>query len=389
MNAGPRARPADRPGHALRVCHVIHSLQPGGAEQSLLELAQVAPAAGMRLAVVSLTDGTPGGYPDRLRAAGVEVRLLGLPTRWDPRAVQSGIAAVRAVEPHLVHSHLKHADLVAAAAARRLRLPMVSSLHVIEDDVTGIARGKRWLAAQARLRGAALTIAVSDAVRRWYLAAFSADPDRVVTVHNGVAARPAVDDAARAAVRAEFGIPADAVLATMVGVLRPGKGHLDLLAALEHVPRRLGVHVLIVGDGALRATLAAAVGAAPYADRVTFAGYRTDVPRILAASDLVVHPSHFDAFPTVLLETAAAGRPAVATAVGGTAEIVTPDTGVLVPPADPTALGAAIAELAAAPVLRERLGAAARHRFAAEFEATRWAERLRAQYERVLAERSR
>jgi glycosyltransferase involved in cell wall biosynthesis len=82
------------------------------------------------------------------------------------------------------------------------------------------------------------------------------------------------------------------------------------------------------------------------ADRVRWAGYRRDVDAILPGCDLFVLPSRDDAFPTVLLEAMAAGLPAVASAVGGIPEIVTPDvTGVLVPPGDAETLAAAIVDL--------------------------------------------
>lgn len=367
----------------LRVCHLIHALHGGGAEQALLELARAAPGAGLELSVLSLTAAAQGRYADRLRALDVPVLELDLPSRWDARALRRALAAVRAAGPDLVHTHLKHADLVGAFVARRLGLPMVSTLHLLEDRPGAQDRAKSWLAGQARMRIADLTIAVSDALRLWYVDRFRADPHRVVTLRNGVAPPDRLGPRATTELRASLGVRADAVLVAMVGLLRPGKGHADLLAALQRVPAATRLHVLIVGDGELEPALRRAAADLPVP--VTFTGYRTDVPALLEATDLVVHPSHFDALPTSLIEALAAGRPIVATAVGGIPEIVTPDAGRLVPPGTPGALAGALLELAADPAARARLGTAGRRRYEQEFEAGAWAARLHGHYRRVLA----
>jgi glycosyltransferase involved in cell wall biosynthesis len=90
--------------------------------------------------------------------------------------------------PDLLHAHLKHADLVAAYAAPRLGVPMVSTLHLVEDEVGLVARLKRDLGARARRHRAARTIAVSEALRRWYLGAFAVGLATVVTLPNGIPA---------------------------------------------------------------------------------------------------------------------------------------------------------------------------------------------------------
>lgn len=371
-------------GGPLRVCHVVHELGPGGAEQVLLELATAAPAVGLELSVLSLMPTEGRLYPPRLRALGIPVASLGLPSRWDPSALPRGLVALRTLGPQVVHTHLKHADLVGAYAARRLGVPLVSSLHLVEDIPGRIGWAKRWAAAQARLRRADLTVAVSDALRDWYLRTFRADPTRVVTIRNGVAGVPPLSEDARLELRARLGVPAGSVLATMVGVMRPGKGHADMVTAARRLPRH--VHVLLVGDGELRPELEEAARSLP-AGRLGFAGYRNDVPALLAASDLVVHPSHFDALPTALIQALAAGRPVVAAAVGGIPEIVTPGTGALVAPGDTDALAAAVSRLAGDSQARRTMGEAARLRFEEEFEVTRWAGRLRSAYDGVLAGR--
>lgn len=371
----------------MRVVHVIHSLAPGGAEAVLVDLAAVAPTANLELAVMPLVRVADQRYVRALHARDVPVLSLDLPSRWDPRAFSRSLVRLEAWRPDIVHTHLQHADIVGAFAARRLRVPMVSTLHVVHDQPGPVSRIKRRVAAAARLSTAARTISVSDAQRRWYLDAFpGADADHVVTIRNGIAdprARPS-DGAATTELRRSLGVPATAVMAVQISILRPGKGHTDLLAAVRMLPTQPAVHVVIVGDGPLRGQVEAQ--ARHIANRVHVTGFRYDVPAILDSCDMVVQPSEFDALPTTLIQALAAGKPVVATAVGGIPEIVTTDEGVLVPPRDPSALAGAIGALAADPQRRIRLGVSARQRFERCFEAHRWAAALRDLYSQVSAE---
>jgi glycosyltransferase involved in cell wall biosynthesis len=370
----------------IHVVHVIHSLGPGGAEHTLVEMALAASEQQMKLSVVSLMPFGSNPYPDQLRELGIEVYTLDLATRWDPRGLGRGRRVMQEIEPDIIHTHLKHADLVGAWASRRLGIPMVSTLHLIEHAPNTVGRGKRWLAAQARLRTAARTIAVSQPLREWYLDAFAADPAAVVQIPNGVAKPgPATDDD-RVAVRRELGVRSDAIIAVTVGVLRPEKGHALLLEAAERIKPDSDVQFVVVGDGPERVALedqARRSGLVP--DRVVFAGFRGDVPAVLAVSDFVIHPSLEDALPTALLYALAAGLPVVASDVGGIPEIVTPEIGILVRPGSVDALVEGVEEMI------ERLPAsdmraAARARFANEYDAAIWASRLRALYDDVLIE---
>ncbi|MDQ3988421.1 MAG: glycosyltransferase, partial [Actinomycetota bacterium] len=131
---------------------MIHSLGPGGAESVLVELAEAADSAGIELVVIGLSPVPDPVHARNLRRLGVPVIELGL-GRWDPRAVPRVATALREHRPHLVHTHLKHADLVGAAASRLLGVPLVSTLHVIENAPVGlIDRGKRAAGLLARRR---------------------------------------------------------------------------------------------------------------------------------------------------------------------------------------------------------------------------------------------
>ena len=363
----------------LHVHVLIDSLTWGGAEMLLADLAAGAPAAGLELTVGFLHDRDGNPAAARLRARGVEpelVEIRSLLRRDDRRRVREHVAAVA---PDVLHTHLANADMLGGLAGRALRLPVVSTVHVMQAETAGRARLRTMLTNRVRRSTASRVIAVSDAAREWLAASGWADRDRLVTVHNGVAAvaRPG----AGAAVRQELGLAPDDVVVTMLTVLREGKGH-DVAAAavgrlLERYPR---LRLLVAGDGPARAEVAALM--APLGDRARLTGHRDDVMELLDASDVLLHPSSIDAFPTALLEAMAAGLPIVSTRVGGIPEIVDDgETGMLVAaPPEAAAITSALEPYLADPELRRRAGERARERFEERFTAVRWAERLRLVY---------
>jgi glycosyltransferase involved in cell wall biosynthesis len=289
--------------------------------------------------------------------------------------------ALADLAPDVVHTHLKHADVIGGRAADRLGLPHVSTLHVVEDDPGRFAAWKRDVAMRSRMRTAARTIAVSNALREWYLTHSGAPPDSVVTVRNGVPDPGPSDLAEIEAVRRELGVQEHALMGVMVAVMRPGKGHDTLIKASQMVEDP-SIVIVLVGDGVEETRLRAE---ASDDHRIVFAGFRDDVSRVLAASDFAVHPSLSDALPTALIHALAASRPIIASDVGGIPEIVPEHGGLLVAPGDPTALAAAIDRIASAADTRVWMGKRGRERYDAEFEAITWAERLRALYGEVVA----
>lgn len=374
----------------LRVHVLIDSLTWGGAETLVADFAAGAPAAGIELSVGYLQDFDGSPSAARLRARGVEPQLLGIERLRDRSALPRLRRQLREVRPDIVHTHLGASDLLGTLAARSLGIPAVSTIHLIAQRRTGDLRSdtKARLMALARRRSGRRVITVSDAARAAYLRTGWDRPERVVTVHNGIA--PDTPRTTAAQVRAQLGLAPDALVVALVAVLRPGKGH-DVLAeaARRLLPRFPSLRLLVIGDGPSRAEVARLF--APLGDAALLLGHRRDVFELLGASDVLLHPTLIDAFPTVLLEAGAAGRPVIATAVGGIPEIVEDGvTGLLVPaPPAADAIATQLERLLADAALRSRLGAAARERHERRFTAVHWAEHLRRVYDDVLAEAAR
>jgi L-malate glycosyltransferase len=165
---------------------------------------------------------------------------------------------------------------------------------------------------------------------------------------------------------------------TVARMTYPAKGHDDLLEAVPAVRRAVGpVRFLIVGDGPREPMLRRAAERQGTGDALVFLGRRADVPALLARTDLVCHPARMEGLPNAVMEAMAASRPIVATAVGGTPELIQDGVhGLLVPPEDPGALAVALIKLLADRDLRARLGRAARERIAAQYSLPQLIERI-------------
>ncbi len=147
-----------------------------------------------------------------------------------------------------------------------------------------------------------------------------------------------------------------------VANLRPEKAHEVLLhAAATLAPRHRGLRYLVVGDGPRRQELQALAASLGVNRQVTFLGHREDVPALLAQADIYVLPSRSEAFPNGAMEAMAAGVPVIASRVGGLLDLIEEDrTGILVSPADPPELAAAIERLVMNPERAFAIGTAAR-----------------------------
>lgn len=379
----------------MKIAHLVPTLHQGGPEIGLVDLAGAARDAGLELTVIALASASDTTQLSGLRRSGVPVTELGL-APWDPRAVIRTAQVLRAQRAELVHTHLPLADVVGAAAAVRARIPAVSTLHRIENHPADRGdRLKRTAKILARQRFMTTTIAISQVQQEWYRglkgagrggapAGRSSVP--LVVVPNGVAAPPPVDPAERGRLRAALGVGEGDVLAVGLAPMRRDQGHELLLDACEALPDGVPLVVALGGDGPLRPWLESRVDTTDeLAGRVRFVHRNEESSALLAAADLAVHTGRSGAAPTALLRAMAAGVPVVATRVGGVPEIVTAATGVLVP-LDPGRIADALADLTRDAARREGLGAAARARFAADFDAVAWARRLRDVYESVLDE---
>jgi glycosyltransferase involved in cell wall biosynthesis len=363
-----------------RVVHYVDSDAFGGSEEAALHL--MASLDRARWEPVLLHHPSPGISRLLEGATRLGIRTRAVP--WvGPGGRCSGLVrlwrALRPERPAIFHAHLswplacKH-GVGAAWLARIPGIVGTAQLYVAPDST--------WRS-HLMLRPFRRIIAVSEEVKTRYAQELHVPARKLVVVRNAIRLPPAgrtVDPALRAAL--VRGRP-DYVVLTPAR-LHPQKGHTYLLAAAARVPDATFV---FAGDGPLRAELEAQAGALGIADRCVFLGFRSDVPDLLAAADLLVLPSLYEGLPVSVLEAMAAERPVVATAIGGTDEAITSEqSGLLVPPRDPIALASAIRRLQADPTLARRLAAAGRARVEREFSSEVTAGHVMRIYDEALAE---
>ena len=219
-------------------------------------------------------------------------------------------------------------------------------------------------------------VTVSDFLRD-QVVEFGVSPERVSTVYNAMRIH-SIEPDARQKIRAELGIPEDAIVIANVGNLLDSKGQLETVRAFAELTQKFQkIHLVIAGDGPARAQLESLIAEHRLQQLVQLVGHRGDVPVFLKAADIFVHPSKRDPFPLAVLEGLAAGLPVVAWADGGVKEQVVHDrTGLLVPTGDVVALGSALATLIANPDLRQHMGDQARDHVATQLSPAQAAARF-------------
>jgi glycosyltransferase involved in cell wall biosynthesis len=243
------------------------------------------------------------------------------------------------VEDHridIVHPHETSSDVITYAMSKTLRVPIVTTAH---GWIANSPKQRAMVALDKLvMRGFDRVIAVSDRIRQDLLDA-GVPRDRITLLHNAIV----VDNYRRTGAGAMASIIGRVVahpILVSIGRLSPEKGHADLVEALRIVASRgKEISAVLAGDGPSKSDIAERVRAAGLEDRVHLPGYVTSPARLLEDADLMVLPSHTEGLPNAALEALVMSVPVLATAVGGTPEVVIEgETGRLVPPHRPELL---------------------------------------------------
>ncbi len=328
----------------MKVLTVISELGVGGAETIAVTLATAAAADGHEVVVAS----GPGHRIEELRPAGVQHLPVPLVGR-SPLDLARTLGTLRSVgQVDLVHAHNPKATLLARLAVGR-EVPILTTLHgVPSEERATAARILRW----ASDRVVAVSQYVGDRLARDGVPAA-----RIEVVNNAVEPLPPYS---RDRARAELGLAADAIVGLCLARMVDQKRHDLLVDAWSRVGG--GGVLLLAGDGPRRAEVAAAVVRRGLGPSVQLLGERSDVPRLLAASDFLVLPTDWEGLPISVLEALSAGLPVVASRVAGLVEHFAGAVR-FVEPGSVASLAEGLDEVLGSPAVRAEL--AARGRMAA------------------------
>ncbi len=355
-----RGHPLGRVRPRMTVVQVVLNLGHGGMEATAVNLAQGLDPERFRAVIVALDAG--GEHEDTLRQSGIEYHVLGGRRFWQPGFHWGLARLLRTVNAAVVHTH-HFASLVHTVPAVRLarvrRVIHTEHSYQYLEPRPDYRRVLRWLSAASDV-----FVVVGHALQPYYRDAVRVAARRLRVIPNGIDTeryRPAPDAAAR---RHALGLPAAALLVGTAGRFFPEKDYATLLRGLAAAcEARAGLHLLLLGDGPERPALESLAAQLGLGDRVSFLGWRTDLPRLLPLLDVFVLSSRSEALPLVALEALACAVPVVATPVGEVPEVVTDgETGVLFPVGDAAALGRVLTHLADASARRLALGRAGRAR---------------------------
>jgi glycosyltransferase involved in cell wall biosynthesis len=345
----------------IRICHLITSLDVGGAEHALVRLCIALAARGYDQLVLNMT--SDGRLAHELRCAGITTHSLGMGRGSpSPAGLVQVVRKLRRFRPHVLQTWMYHADLLGTVL-----LPFVPRVQLVwnvrcSNMSADQRRMTRWV-----IRSLALLSRIPDAIIT-NSSAGQADhcragyrQQRFVLIPNGVDTerfRPLPGE--RATLRANLGVPVEGPLIGLVARFHPMKDHATFLdAANRFLVSHPDAHFILAGLGCEPGAepLEAMIRQRGLARHVLLLGPRCDLPRIYPALDLVCLSSAFgEGSPNVLLEALACGVPCVATDVGDN-RVIIGECGQVVPPRDPAAMATAWQD-----VLERHLAVAARAR---------------------------
>jgi glycosyltransferase involved in cell wall biosynthesis len=391
---------------SIRVLQIITRLNVGGPARHTLALGQGLRDRGVdALLVHGSEEPREGSLADLLHGTSlpaVKLAALGRPVQPlnDLRALAGLIRLVFAYRPDVVHTHTAKAGALGRLAAlvynlTRRRSDRCVIVHTYHGHVfTGYfgPLGSRIVRAierrMAQVTDRVVTVSPrqrQDICERFHIVPSSKTDVLEIGSNMGSLLRLVPNTT----LRDRLGLSADHLVFGYVGRLVPIKDLPTLVAAFAHVSAAVPeARLVLVGDGEMRSAIERLVADRGLSDRVHFTGWIRDVASVYGAVDVAVLASINEGTPLVLLEAMAAGRPVIATSVGGVEDIVESGrTGVLVPSGDVQALAKAMIGLARAPERRSQMGERARTAMSERFGRDRLVDEMVELYERALTTR--
>ena len=379
---------------SLKVVHIITRLILGGAQENTL-LTVEDQHRDWQDQVTLITGpaiGPEGSLIERAEQGGLDLRIVPEMRRsihpWRDWVSYRRIKQLlREIKPDVVHTHSSKAGVIGRAAAWKLRIPVVHTVHgpAFHPFQSRLSyqlfrAAEVWAAKRCNL-----LVSVCDAMTDQYVAAGVAPREKFVTVYSGMEVEPFLNPPrAPEEVRKDLGFEPRHIVVGKIARLFHLKGHEYVISAATEIAEAFpDVRFLFVGDGLLRSHLERRIADAGLTGKFVFTGLvpPEKVPELIGAMDIVVHASLREGLARVLPQGLIAGKPVISYDVDGAREVCLPDvTGFLLPPESVDGLAEAVKKLAADPEMRRRMGETGRARFTEQFRHQTMTRKLREIY---------
>lgn len=344
------------------IWYLIGNLEVGGAERTLVDLANGLDPEQFNITIWTITEPRPLVTDVQEHVA---VRSLGAKNKGDVRAPLRFISALRDEQPDILQSFLFYDNTLATIAGLMSpRTTVITGVRAVPNDPSTLRNSIRRITCRLADHIVSNSEAGAD-----FILDYGVSPEHVSVVRNGRNIDVYRSGEATPEVRQSLEIPTDVPVVGTVGRLIERKGHYDLLKAwpviLDEHP---DAHLLIVGEGPERDGLETMASELSIQDSTHLPGTQDNIPDLLDLMDVFVFPSYFEGLPGALLEAMAAGLPIVATPVDGNRELLDDGkSGLFVPVQNPDALAQAICRLLSHKSFASSISDEAAHVAATEF----------------------
>lgn len=335
----------------MKIIHLISSAGLFGAERVILQLAAAFKQQGHQPLVVAIENMHNSRLEviEEAHRLGLETHIIASRGRFDFDAAGQLVDFIRENKIEIIHTHNYKANLLAFLAARKVRVPLVATLHGYIGEgwkLKVYEAFDRWL-----MRFFDKVVLVDVSLKKW----FKGTPAFLAVINNGI-------DTQEFKPSNKNTKDGEIVIGT-VGRMSAEKGYGYLLEAFAEVVKvHSKARLLFVGDGALKESLKSQVSSLNMEDKVDFAGFQSDVKPFYEKMDIFVSSSLIEHFPMAVLEAMACGKAIVATDVGGTKDLIhNGKTGFLIKKASVKEMTEVFFALIKDAALRNKLGESARN----------------------------
>lgn len=357
-----------------RVAQVVEDLKIGGLEKVIENITMHLDPEKFDVSVLCLSRG--GEIADRLTLNGKNVEILGISNYHSLASIMKVAKWFKQHRIDIVHTHGHSAGVLGRVAAIFAKASCI--FHHVHSTYFDLNKRnhfiERFLSKFTRR-----VICCSSAVKQFVIEKEGTREDKLAVIYNGVAEPGTIDALSTLALKNSLGIPENAPVIGCVASLVGHKGHRYLIEAFKKTGN---AYLLLVGDGILRNELEKFASEIGISDRVTFAGYKTDVLPYIKIMDIIALPSsEREGLGIAIIEAMALAKPIIASNIGGIPEVVIEgETGLLVKPKDNDAISNAINRLLNSPDLAIEIGKKGRERYLQTFTLNKMMSRIEKLY---------